>query len=158
MKQEEIIDMAYELFSSFEMPLLLTRLCEDDNDPECNDHDNSLSDATCKTLSILQIGPVGYSPVPNFNSQAMAYFLPRLIEFAVRNVSDSDNDPFVIRFINSMLEGPDNKQFELLNGEQRQIVYRTLLYVKENYYKIIENECWADDLEVALYRWNEKNF
>ena len=158
MNQEEIINRAYDLFGSFEKPLLITRRSEDDNDPECRDHDNSLQDTTNSNLSILQIGPTGFSPVPSFTPQAMAYYLPRLIEFAVRNVRDSDNDPYVIRFINSMFEGPENKQFELLNDEQRQIVYQTLLYAKENYYQIIENECWSDDLEIALYKWNKKDF
>ena len=102
MKQEEIINKAYDLFSSFEKPLLLTLINGNDDDPECRDHDKSLRDTTCQTLTISQIGPVGYSPVPNFTSKAMAYFLPRLIEFAVRNVSDSDDDPYIVRFINSM--------------------------------------------------------
>lgn len=156
MKQGEIIKKAYDLFGSFEKPLLFTLHGKDDNDPECRDHDENLRDTTCQTLTISQIGPVGYSPVPNFTSQAMAYFLPRLIEFAVRNESDSDGDPYIIRFINSMLGGPDSKQFELLNNEQREIVHKTLLYAKRKYFKVIENECWDDDLNIALNKWNQK--
>ena len=158
MKRDEIIKKAYELFGSFEKPVLLTCSNESDTDPESKDHDNSLKHTTCKTLSISQLGSVGYSPVPNFNSQAMAYFLPRLIEFAVQNVSDIDNDPYAIRFINSMLGGPHDKQFKLLNSEQRQIVYQALMHVKNNFYGIIETECWEDDLEVALAKWKTKDF
>lgn len=158
MKQEEIIKKAYDLFGSFKRPFLLTLLSKDDNDPECMDHDEALKDTTCQTLTISQIGPVGYSPVPNFTSQAMAYFLPRLIEFAIRNVSDSDGEPYIIRFINSMLGGPDSKQFELLNNEQREIVHKTLLYAKQKYLNVIENDCWDNDLEIALKKWSNKSF
>ena len=63
MNQEEIINKAYDLFGSFKRPLLFTRLGENDNDPESKDHDSSLKDTTRRTLSISQIGPVGYSLV-----------------------------------------------------------------------------------------------
>ena len=158
MKQEDIIKKAYDLFSSFERPMLFTRLNENDVDPEAMDHDNSLKNTTRRNLSVSQLGPVGYSPVPNFSSQAMAYFLPRLIEFAVKNISDLDGDPYIIRFINSTLSGPSNKQFILLNDQHRGIVYQTLLYAKENYYQIIENECWAGDLEETLIKWKDNDF
>jgi hypothetical protein len=155
MNKEEIINRAYDLFSSFKRPLLFTRLNESEDDLEARNHDDSLKNTTRRNLSVSQIGPVGYSPVPSFTSQAMAYFLPRLIEFAVKNVTDSDNSPYIIRFINSTLNGPDNKQFKLLDDQQREIVYHTLLYTKENYYKDIENECWEKDLEIALNKWKK---
>jgi hypothetical protein len=155
MKQQEIIGRAYDLFASFGRPTLFTRLSENDDDPECRDHDSSLQGASVHTLSISQIGSSGYSPVPQLTPQAMAYFLPRLIEFAVRNVNDSDDDPFVVRFIDSTLNGPNHKQFKLLNEKQREVVYQTLLYVKRNYSNLIEESCADKDLEMALNKWNE---
>ena len=155
MKQQEIIDNAYDLFGSFKRPSLFTLLSEDDDDPECRDHDNSLKGALVHTLSISQIGPGGYSPIPLFTPQAMAYFLPRLIEFAVRNVDDSNNEPFIVRFINSTLSGPNHKQFKLLNAKQQEAIYQTLLYAKENYYDVIEETCWEQGLEIALNKWKK---
>lgn len=153
MKQEEIIKKAYNLFSSFERPSLFTRLDEDDDDPEANDHDNSLKNVNRRDLSIDKIGPVGYSPIPMFTPQAMGYFLPKLIEFAVNNVNDYDNDPYIVRFINSMSSGPEDYQYKMLNREQREIIYQTLLFAKQKYYEIIKFECWEDDVEIALNKW-----
>jgi len=156
MKQEEIIKKAYDIFSSFERPSLFTRTGKGDSDPESMEHDEALKGTTRETLSIPQIGPLGYSPVPLFTPEAMAYFLPRLIEFAVRNVEDSENEPYIVRFINLTLDGPNQKQFQLLKGSQKKIVFQALLYAKEKYYKIIEDLCWAEALDSAIGNWAER--
>ena len=97
MGKESIIKKAYNSFSAFSKP----ERCTIHGD-EClnrNDHNDTLDNITREALSIEKIGPVGWSPVTNMNSEAMAYYLPRLIEFALLNVDDRDGDPYSVRFI-----------------------------------------------------------
>ncbi len=60
------------------------------------------------------VGTIAWGPVPNMNAPAMSYFLPRLIELAVTKAIDRDGEPYMMRFINTVLDGPDGERFRLL--------------------------------------------
>lgn len=87
------------------------------------------------------------------NAYAMAYFLPRLIELAVAKTIDPDGDPYMMRFINMVLSGPDGKRFRLLGEEHKYSIFQTLLFFKVHYLKIIEEDCWDRELDMAINRW-----
>jgi hypothetical protein len=151
MENESIIKKAYNTFSVFSKPKYCT--VRGDDCLDCSDHNDTLYHITRESLSIEMIGPVSWSPLSSLNSEAMAYFLPRLIEFSVCNVDDRDGDPYAVRFIHSVLKGPDHDQFILLNREQRKVLYNTLLFIKEKYADIVEFECWGEELKKAITRW-----
>ena len=153
MKREHLIKQAYKSFSIFRKPDRC--VLHDNSCLECRDHEKILKKTTRETLSPEIIGPVGYSPLPNMNPAAMAYFLQKLIELAVMKSNDWDGDPFLVRFINLVLEGPNNEQFSLLNKEQKKLILQTLDYLKSEYAEIIEYECWDEDLDEAIGNWRD---
>jgi hypothetical protein len=148
----KLIENAYISLSVFEKPIRCT--IHDDDCLDCRDHENTLKKATRETLSIDDIGTVGWSPVPNMNPEAMSYFLPRLIELAVTEVNDSDGDPYMVRFINTVLEGPNVKQYSLLHEKHKKIVLQTLLYLRDHFFEIVKNESWDQELEIAISKWD----
>ena len=151
MQKAELVAKAYSDFSCFAKPKRLTK-CDDD-DLDCRDHEKTLKDLNREGLSIQEIGPVSWSPIPYLSSEAMAYYLPRLIELAVDNVGDFDGDPFAIRFIDFVLEGSKGKQFVALRGPQINLVLQTLLYIKSHYDNVIRFQLYSEDLDEAIAGW-----
>ncbi len=156
MDKNTVIANAYKTFQHFDEPQLFTRLHMNDDDPESIDHDKNLEGTSQNQLSISQIGPIGYSPISSFTPAAMAYFLPRLIEFAVKNKADCDGEPFVLRFISLLLQGPNGNQFQLLKEKHKTTIHQSLLYIKDNLRKTILSEGWDNELEIAITKWNDE--
>ena len=121
--------------------------------PECTDHERSLARVNRNTLSVDDLGPVGYSPLFNLNPAGLAYFLPRLIEFATENVNDCDGEPFVVRFISLVMAGPEHPRFELLGHPQQELVLKSLRHIRKNYRDTVESAGWSDELDQAVRNW-----
>jgi hypothetical protein len=151
MQKAELVAKAYSDFSCFAKPNRLTKY--DDDDLDCRDHERTLKELKREALSIREIGPVSWSPIPFLNAEAMAYYLPRLIEFAVDNVNDIDGDPFAIRFIDFVVAGPKGEQFASLTEVQIGLVFQTLLYIKSHYDAVIRFQLYSEDLDAAIVAW-----
>jgi hypothetical protein len=146
-----LIESGYNIFGDFEKPIRC--MIHDADCPDCRDHEKTLKNATRKTLSINDLGTVAWDPVPNLNAHAMSYFLPRLIEFAVTRTIDCDGDPYMMRFINTVLGGPDCERFRLLGEEHKYLVFQVLLYLRAHYLAMVKDECWDQELDMAINRW-----
>ncbi|GBC60978.1 hypothetical protein DENIS_1938 [Desulfonema ishimotonii] len=151
MEKGRLIEKSYEIFSNFKQPVRYT--IHGDWCLECNDHEETLNKATRKFLTIKQIGRSSWSPIPNLNPEAMAYFMPRLIEFAVENVNDFENHPFIVRFLYWVMDGPESDAHKLLCTTHKQIVLETLLFIRKHYSDVIEDECMEDELDTAIKNW-----
>jgi hypothetical protein len=81
--------------------------------------------------------------------------LPRLIELAESNSSDTDGDPFLMRFINFISIGPKAREFSLLDSTQRQLIARYLESVAQNHIQVVMQEGWDDVLEEAIRAWRD---
>ena len=99
------------------------------------------------------VGTVAWGPVPNMNAHAISYFLPRLIELALTKAIDRDGDPYMMQFINTVLTGPNGEPFRLLNEEHKNVVLHALHYLKAHYDQIVKNECWDQELDRAINKW-----
>ncbi|KJU86302.1 hypothetical protein MBAV_001491 [Candidatus Magnetobacterium bavaricum] len=150
MNKETLIDRAYELFSMFEKPLKCTI---HDDCPECDDHEETLRNLERGDLSGEDIGTVGYSPLPNMTTEALLYFLPRIIELSLDNENDADEGPVLIRLIGLLADAPSSDRFKLLPDEQSEYISDVLMYIKSNCNDIIEYEGWGDDLNNAINNW-----
>ncbi len=149
--RKNLIESAYNVFRVFEKPIRCT--IHDDDCPECGDHEKTLKKATRETLSMDDMGTVAWSPVPNMNAEAMSYFLPRLIELAVAKAIDLDGDPYMMRFINTLLDGPNGEQYSLLGEEHKNVILQTLLYLRGHYDKTIKEAIWDRELDMAINKW-----
>jgi hypothetical protein len=90
MEKDELIERAYKVFSNFKKPTQCTKY----NDFENAEFKALLLSATRRSLTIEQVGTVAWSPIPSMVPEALAYFMPRLIELAVTNAIDRDGDSF----------------------------------------------------------------
>lgn len=151
MDKGALIREAYGRFGGFARPDRCTR--HDDDCPDCRDHHRTLSLVDRKSLSMAQIGPVSWSPLAHLNARAMAYFMPRLMELALLNEVDCDEEPFVVRFLAIVLEGPAHHAFELFQTPHREVVFMVLSYIKANHTELVKREGWSGELETAIVRW-----
>lgn len=151
MDRKNLIESAYNIFGVFEKPIRCA--IHDDDCLECRDHEKTLKKATRETLSTDDVGTVAWSPIPNMNPEAMSYFLPRLIELAVTKAIDPDGDPYMMQFINTVLDGPDCERFCLLDEEHKCFIFQVLLYLKEHYYRIVKDACWDQELGMTIEKW-----
>ncbi|MBF0606300.1 MAG: hypothetical protein SFH39_13985 [Candidatus Magnetobacterium sp. LHC-1] len=80
MDKNTLINKTYELFSEFGKPL---RCTIHDDCLECDDHEAVLRGLDRETLAGSDFGTAGYTPLWNMTAEAIAYFLPRIIELAL---------------------------------------------------------------------------
>lgn len=151
MEKERLINESYKAFERFKQPARYT--IHGDWCNECKEHEERLNKITRRLLTINQIGRSSWSPIPNLNPEAMAYFLPRLIELAVENVNDFEGDPFISRFLFWVMHGPETDAHKLLCKNHKQIVLKTLLFIRNHYSDVIEDECMDEELDIAIKKW-----
>jgi len=148
---QQLVNRAYQVFSVFEKPEHATNYehCE-----ECAGYDEMLLHVGRKELTTEQIGTVSWGPVPFLTPEAMAYYMPRLIEIAASGVDNRDRDPYFTHFINSVSAGPASRQYALFKTPQRLAVASALVFIKENHYERVLSFCWEDTLETAMTSWS----
>jgi hypothetical protein len=150
MTQEELISLAYEKFSGFKKPAHSTnfKCCW-----ECEEYDDMLREVCRHELTIEQIGTVCWGPIAFLLPEAMAYYMPRIIEFAVLKVENKDRDPFITQFINQFSCGLNYDGCSLFGEDHIKVVGETFKYINENYREIVEDHIWEDLLDQALQNW-----
>ncbi|MCF8131126.1 MAG: hypothetical protein K9N10_21655 [Deltaproteobacteria bacterium] len=149
MRKEEIIEKAYSAFSALVRP----EQCTNYLDLEDAGFNRMLLSATRQSLAIEQLGTVGWGPISHMNPEALAYFMPRLIELAVSGAMDRDGDPFYCRFINAFCKDPDNERFRLFGTDQKAIMADTFEFLCQNYQAQLEIEDWLDEAQQGVIEW-----
>lgn len=150
MSKDKLIKKAYTLFSTFEEPSRYIISCDC---PECEDHEKTLQNVNQRKLSIEDIGLITYTPLYSMNEKSCVYFLPRLIELALSNLKDNDNDPIIIRLISFLIFGLKNNKFALLSSYHREFILDILLYIKSNHYGLVEDSCYDEELNTVIDDW-----
>lgn len=150
MNKEQLIEKAYRVFSVFEKPEQCTKHLDSD-DAEFN---LILISATRRSLNIEQVGTVGWGAIPCMNPEALAFFMPRLIELAVSGAIDMDGDAFYCQFINAFYDGAKNKRFRLFRKDQREAMADTFEFLCHNYREPLTDEGWLDEALKAIIEWS----
>ncbi|GAB2897477.1 hypothetical protein GCM10027046_28800 [Uliginosibacterium flavum] len=150
---QQLVTSAFEAFSGYEKPAHSTN---HQHCGECAEYDELLSEILRQDLSIEQIGTDCWGPISFLTPEAMAYYMPRLIELAASGVDGKDRDPYYIQFINSVSAGPSDRQYGLFGLAQNKAVACGLSFIKENYYEGICAHCWEDELEKSLIDWSRR--
>ena len=115
MTKEALIQKAYDGFALFKKP----RQCTTYTDFEEGEFNALLLSSTRRSLTMEQVGTVCWSPISAMTPEALAYFMPRLIELAVTHAIDVDGDPFFCHFIHAFSEGPGSDKFGRFQKEQK---------------------------------------
>jgi hypothetical protein len=96
---QPLIASIYSGFSCFKKPLHSTNYT---HCPECAEYDELLNSVTRETLNVEEIGTVFWGPIAFLLPEAMAYYLPRLMELAILGVRNKENDSFIAQFLNQI--------------------------------------------------------
>jgi len=151
MERKRLIEKAYTVFSSIEKPVQCTRF----SDYEDAGFNSMLLAATRRGLSMEQVGTVAWSPIPSMVADALAYFMPRLIELAITNTLDRDGDPFFCHFINSFHTYSNDQRFRRYGAEQKKVMVDTFIFLCQNYPKRLKSEGWWDMAQQAAEDWGK---
>ncbi len=149
MRKEELIEKAYSAFSGFIKP----EQCTNYLDLEDAEFNPMLLSATRRSLTIEQVGTVGWGPIPSMNPEALAYFMPRLIELAVSEAIDRDGDAFYCLFINAFHNDSDSERFRLFGTDQKSVMADAFEFLFQNYQEKLEIEGWSDEAQQAVIDW-----
>ena len=151
MKTESILAGVYLAFSEFQRPEHCLPL--DLYEPERHEFEESLACKTRENLRATDLGQLSWSPESLLTPEAVAYFMPRLIELAISGEFDANHEPYMFWFINSMSSGPSEPRYALFGSEQVKQVRLALEFLAENYRDQIKEACWHEALEDALRSW-----
>ena len=99
------------------------------------------------------VGHIGYGLLNALGPEALAYYLPRLVEFAVRGINDKSHHPFMLYFTMVFGELAESERCVLLGHEQREIMLRVFMVLKGLYYHIFKEHCYDEDLDGAIRRY-----
>lgn len=142
----------YAAFSAFPKPAHSTdfNCC-----PECAEYDVLLRGVEREYLSIEQIGTVCWGPIAFLTPDAMAYFLPRLMELALAGVPNKHLEPFYLQFLNQIgLRDSSDSQFSRLELRHKKLVFQCLEQMGSTYRKELHEACCEDWLRDALTNWS----
>ena len=150
MSKEEIINDAYRAFSSFLRPEHFTDYthCE-----ECAEHDATMRSCSLPDIGANQVGNPGWSPIPFLTEQAYGHVMPRLLELALNNSFNSDNDPFVFQYLLALTPTPEHRKLDNFTPEQARVILNSLCYIRDNMMGVIEDECCQSNLVEAITLW-----
>jgi hypothetical protein len=149
MEKEELIKRAYEAFSLFEKPMQCTKY----TDFEDEEFNAMLLSTSRRGLTAEQAGTSAWSPLPSMTPEALAYFMPRLIELAVTNATDRDGEPFFCLFINSFSGGSDDERFSLFEREHKSVMADAFRLLCSNFREQLKHEGWLDEACQAKKNW-----
>lgn len=149
MEINQFIENAYKVFSKYLKPDYLTRY----SDFEDYEFNKLLSTVSNRELNMDHIGIPTWSPISYLNSQALPYYMPKLIELALAKAIDRDGDPFFLDFINLFNGGPNDERFNLFGHEQYSIISETFKILCDEYSAELEMNGWLDETKLAVKKW-----
>jgi hypothetical protein len=141
----------YSAFAAFAKPEHSTNYshCE-----ECAEYDQLLRGVKRTELTVAQIGTVAWGPIPFLTPQALAYYLPRIAELALRGARNKEEDSFACQFLNQVSsQGKDAPQFSCLGPEHKALVLRCIEFIAATHFQEIEAQCYTDTLQKSLLGW-----
>jgi len=147
---EQFVQEGYKVFSGYERP---PQCIDHQGDPEYKKHEESLQGVTCSTMEIKHLGHIGWGPLYALGPEAVAHFMPKLIEFSVQGKNDKLGEPFMVRFITAFGTEWDSGKFLLFGYTQREFMFRTFLLLKGLYYDRFKELGYKEELDEAIEQW-----
>jgi hypothetical protein len=149
LQKGRLIESAYSVFADFSKP----EKCTEYLDLEDAEFNPILLSTTRRALTIEQIGTVSWGPIPSMNAEALAYFMPRLIELAVHGTLDRDGDAFYCHFIHAFHDVSQSGKYRLFGDAQKEIMSDTFAFLCNNYPEQLELEGWLSEARQAAVEW-----
>ncbi len=148
-KTEKLIEKAYAAFADFAKPEQCTR----QTDAEGAEFNLMLHSVTRRDLTMDQIGTVAWGALPSLSAEALAYFMPRLIELAVTNATDRDGQPFFCHFVCAFDRSANDERLRQFGPSHRIIMVETFDLLCLSYHGQLKNEGWFEEAQQAAGEW-----
>jgi len=148
--RERIISEGYRAFSNFARPEHFTNHthCE-----ERAEHDETMPSCSLSEIGPQHVGNPGWSPIPFLTESAYGYVMPRLLEMALSNGTNSDSDPFLFQYLLALTPAPEHKRLDYFTSEQANVILESLYYIRDRMGPLVERECCESDLSKAIALW-----
>ena len=146
---KQLIDKAYQVFSKYKKPDYCTRY------PDYEDYEFNqlLVSVTNRDLSMAHVGIPTWTPVSCLNSEALPYYMPRLIELAITKAVDRTGDFYLFDFINMFYEGPIDDRFDFFGPKQKEVMSDTFNFLCQNYSTELKQEYWLKEAKQGVNNW-----
>ena len=125
-----------------------------DGDPECMDHDKLLHSRTTATLTMDDVGNIGYDPLVECFPNGIAYFFPALARFALADPGPHGWYPFQLA-LHLTRDGADNRFLNFCTASQKSAVFALLTHIQTTRADTIELECSASEIGNCLALWRD---
>jgi hypothetical protein len=148
-----IIDLVRQRFSGCTKP---GRFMIHTDCMECDDHDALLRSRDVDTLTLRDVGNVGWDPICYISPKGFAYFFPALARIALTpstHVHDWYGPLFLLHLTN---EGQFSRFFSHFSPLQRETVVLLLRHIGETRQCEIDTENCSADLQTAMNLWAGK--
>ncbi|MFO6421978.1 hypothetical protein [Motilimonas sp. KMU-193] len=149
---DKFIKQGYELFSCYEKP---EQCIDHQGDFEYLEYEKSLTGVMLDDLEMNHLGHICWGPLSALGAEAIAYYMPKLIEFALLGLNDKADEPFFNLFTLVIGDPVDHERFSLLGYEQRNYIYRTFLLLKGLNFRDehLVYGCYDDYFDEAIENW-----
>lgn len=147
---ERLILEGYDIFFSYVKPV---SYIDHQNDPEYLEYEKALKNVGLSDLTLGHLGHVCWGPLSILGPHFLAYYMPKLVEFTVLGLRDKTGYPFMFRFVDLVLDGPNDKNFNILGAEQKEFILRVLYLLRAVCTKEFHDFCWDKDLEISIGLW-----
>ena len=125
-----------------------------DGDPECMDHDRLLHSRTPETLTIDDVGNIGYDPLVECFPQGIAYYFPALARFALADSRLHDWYPFQLT-LHLTRDGAANRFLNYCTDSQKAAVCALFAHIQRTRTEKIELECCAEEIQQCTALWRD---
>ena len=124
---------------------------------ECKDHDDTLCSKSADTLTLAEVGNLGWDPICFITPEGMQYYFPALVRLALTPNAEPDlYDPYIYQFLRHVSTLGGFSKFSFFTQIQKAAVLMVLKHILEHHTDKIED--WSEieeDLRVAIIRWEE---
>ncbi|GAT32389.1 hypothetical protein TSACC_2787 [Terrimicrobium sacchariphilum] len=139
----EAIFEVEQAFASCQRPQRFTDywLCD-----ECAEHNETLARHTPQTITLKELGNVGWDPICFATPEAFQYYLPALSRLAIAEIEGN----YLMQFL---FHVNDDRRYQCLSASQRRCLFRFLSHISEAYPEYTKAHFIEDDLAAALLKY-----
>lgn len=153
MESSELVDELYEAFSDCRRPEHFT---DHEHCDECFEHDETMRKATLRSLSAVEMGTAGWSPLSFLTEEGFAYYMPRFMEMAVRLEKNRHGESFASHFLFHLAPSLDYDRFKNFDQRKCTIILSSLQHLLNEHRKKVVEEFIQEDLENAITYWKSR--
>ena len=124
---------------------------------EGEDHDLLLRSRDKATLSLGDVGNIGFDPLCFINAEGFAYFFPTLARLALIEHSRT-HDWYAPQLLRHLIrQGGENRFLLAFTPQQRRVVCRFVEYLVESRAGWADESFCTDDMFTAIELWSSKS-